>query len=72
MKILYGVQATGNGHITRARSMATELRNAHIDVDYLFSGRLCSKLFNMDTFGNYRCLPGLTFTTHDGKAEDYG
>ena len=67
MKILYGVQATGNGHITRARSMATELRNAHIDVDYLFSGRSCDKLFNMDAFGQYRCLRGLSFTTRDGK-----
>jgi uncharacterized protein (TIGR00661 family) len=67
MKILYGVQATGNGHITRARSMATELRNADIDVDFLFSGRPCAKLFNMDAFDDYRCLPGLTFTTQDGK-----
>jgi len=67
MKILYGVQATGNGHITRARSMARELRKAHIDVEYLFSGRDCDELFNMDSFGEYRCLPGLTLHTQDGK-----
>jgi uncharacterized protein (TIGR00661 family) len=67
MKILYGVQATGNGHITRARTMASELEKVDIDVEYLFSGRPCDKLFNMEPFGAYRCLPGLTFTTEKGK-----
>ena len=69
MKILYGVQATGNGHITRARTMAHELDEAGIEVDYLFSGRPCNKLFNMEPFGDYRCLPGLTFATDKGKIQ---
>lgn len=69
MKILYGVQATGNGHITRARTMAPELARAGIEVDYLFSGRTPDKLFNMETFGDYRCLPGLSFATADGEVK---
>ena len=54
MRILYGVQATGNGHITRARVMAPALRNAGIEVDYLFSGRPADQLFNMEPFGDYQ------------------
>ncbi len=39
MKILYGIQGTGNGHITRARVMASCFKELGIDVDYVFSGR---------------------------------
>lgn len=67
MRILYGVQATGNGHITRARTMAKHLRQANLHVDYLFSGRDRHKLFNMEPFGEYRCYRGLTFSTCKGK-----
>ncbi|WP_455211940.1 MJ1255/VC2487 family glycosyltransferase [Kaarinaea lacus] len=67
MRILYGVQATGNGHITRARTMANQLQHSSLHVDYLFSGRNPNKLFNMEPFGNYRCYRGLTFKTSKGK-----
>lgn len=67
MRILYGVQATGNGHITRARTMAKQLQHSKLHVDYLFSGRDRNKLFNMEPFGNYRCYRGLTFATSKGK-----
>ena len=67
MKILYGVQATGNGHITRARVMATALAAEGVEVDFLFSGRDPEKLFNMEIFGNYRVHRGLTFHTENGK-----
>lgn len=67
MKILYGVQATGNGHITRARAMAPALNRAGLNVDYLFSGRTPKKLFDMERFGDYRCCEGLTFCTRSGK-----
>jgi UDP:flavonoid glycosyltransferase YjiC (YdhE family) len=37
MKILYGVQGTGNGHISRARLMADAFsRRNDVEVDYLF------------------------------------
>lgn len=67
MKILYGVQGTGNGHITRARSIAVEMEQAGIDVDFIFTGRSRDKLFNMEPFGDYRWYRGLTFATKKGK-----
>lgn len=71
MKILYGVQATGNGHITRARAMNKAFKNKHIDVDYLFSGRDREKLFDMEEFGSFRCHSGLTFVTEAGSIKPY-
>ena len=70
MKILYGVQATGNGHITRARTMARELAVSGIEVDYLFSGRPCNELFNMEPFGGFDCLRGMTFVTEQGRVRN--
>ena len=67
MKILYGVQATGNGHITRARVMAGKLQQQGIEVDYLFSGRPADKLFDMQPFGEYRVRQGLTFIVEQGQ-----
>jgi len=69
MRILYGVQATGNGHITRARVMAPALRNAGIEVDYLFSGRPADQFFNMEPFGDYQTREGLTFVQKDGRVK---
>ncbi|MFQ3189944.1 MAG: hypothetical protein ACI936_001070 [Paraglaciecola sp.] len=67
MKILYAVQGTGNGHITRARVMAKAFAmRGDVDVDFIFSGRDKDKYFDMQVFGNYRTLQGLTFVTSDG------
>lgn len=38
MKILYGIQQTGNGHITRSIKMITALRSKGIIVDVITSG----------------------------------
>lgn len=67
MKIFYGVQATGNGHITRARVMASRLKAAGIEVTYLFTGRPRQELFEMEIFGDYLSRRGLTFHTHAGR-----
>jgi len=67
MKILYGVQATGNGHISRARAMEKYLSQAGATVDYLFSGREADKFFDMQQFGSYQVKRGLTFVTDKGK-----
>lgn len=67
MKILYGVQGTGNGHITRARVMAKALSEAGIEVDWVFSGRPDNDYFDMDCFGDYRTFRGLTFVIEHGK-----
>lgn len=67
MKILYGVQGTGNGHLTRARGMVKHLNRSDIKVDFVFSGRQREKYFAMQDFGDWRCLNGLTFTSDKGK-----
>lgn len=67
MKILYGVQGTGNGHTTRARIMAKALANAGAQVDWVFSGRERDKFFDMEAFGNFQAYRGLTFATQSGK-----
>ena len=66
MKIFYGVQGTGNGHITRAREMAKAFADAGVDVTYLFSGRDAAKYFDMDIFNGYQVMKGLTFHAQNG------
>ncbi len=70
IKILYGVQGTGNGHISRARMMAKYFAEAQkqnkVKVTYLFSGRKPNQYFEMDCFGDYLVKSGLSFTTKDG------
>ncbi len=66
MKIFYGVQGTGNGHITRARVMARELFAAGYDVTFQFSGRPADKFFDMEVFNGYQVKEGLTFNTTKG------
>lgn len=67
MRILYGVQGTGNGHTTRARIMARALEAAGAQVDWVFSGREAKDYFDMDVFGQYQCYRGLTFVTRAGR-----
>lgn len=67
MKVLYGVQGTGNGHITRARLMAEQFKARNIEVDWVFSGRAADAYFDMDIFGDYRVFKGLTFVVERGK-----
>jgi uncharacterized protein (TIGR00661 family) len=67
MKIFYGVQGTGNGHLARSRVMAKELKLAGIETQFLFTGRAADKYFDMDVFGDYWVRTGLTFNTSKGK-----
>ncbi len=67
MRIFYGVQGTGNGHITRARVMAKELHAAGIDVTFQFTGRPAHKYFDMEIFNGYQLRTGLTFNTEKGQ-----
>lgn len=70
MKILFGIQGTGNGHISRARIMATELEKyKNVKVQYLFSGREKEQLFDMEAFGHYWHRAGLTFITSNGQVD---
>ncbi|KHT65519.1 glycosyltransferase [Photobacterium gaetbulicola] len=67
MKILYGVQGTGNGHISRAREMARAFSTLGAEVDFLFTGRPDNRYFDMDCFGQYQVRRGLTFVTENGE-----
>ncbi|MDF2153244.1 MJ1255/VC2487 family glycosyltransferase [Vibrio sp. CAU 1672] len=66
MRILYGVQGTGNGHIARARAMSEAFNTQDVQVDYLFSGRDPHKYFSMAAFGKYQTRRGFTFFTEKG------
>ncbi len=67
MKILYGVQGTGNGHVTRARIMAKAFAEAGVEVDWVFSGRPRADFFDMEAFGDFQCYRGLTFQVKSGR-----
>ncbi len=67
MKILYGVQGTGNGHISRAREMARAFKELNVDVDFLFSGRSKDQYFDMDIFETHFLQRGVTFATENGR-----
>ncbi|MFV8781920.1 MJ1255/VC2487 family glycosyltransferase [Microbulbifer sp. SA54] len=70
MKILYGVQGTGNGHISRARAMARAFQQyPELEVQWLFSGRPPEKLFAMEDFGDYWWREGLTFVHREGRID---
>ncbi len=69
MKIFYGVQGTGNGHISRARAMNAELKAAGAEVDYFFSGRAREAYFDMEEFGQWRSAQGLSFVAEQGQVK---
>ena len=67
MNILYGVQGTGNGHISRSREMVRALGVLGHTVQVLVSGRPRENLPALPEFGSYLTLEGLTFVTDLGK-----
>ena len=67
MKILYGVQGTGNGHVTRARIMAKAFAAKGVEVDWVFSGRPREDFFDMQVFGDFQSYRGLTFAVKSGR-----
>lgn len=67
MRILYGVQATGQGHISRARALAEALAQHKVEVTWLFSGRPREQLFDMELFGDFEHRQGLSFVTEAGR-----
>ncbi len=69
MRILYGVQGTGNGHLSRARAMASHLSDTNAEVTYLFSGRDRDQFFDMECFGDWQCRSGMTLLTSHGKVK---
>ena len=68
MKILYGIQSTGNGHFTRSSKIIGKLIKSGCHVDIITSGNNSQINFPFPIKRNFR---GLTFY-YDGKGEiDY-
>jgi uncharacterized protein (TIGR00661 family) len=67
MRILYGIQATGNGHINRSREVVKELKKRGHEVSVIFSGREEDKFWGIESFSPYKILRGLTFQTKNGE-----
>lgn len=69
MKILYGVQTTGNGHLVRARNMIAGLRQLGHQIHTLLSGDTKKNNWDLEFFEPYTLRRGLTFCAHKGKLD---
>ena len=67
MKILFGVQGTGNGHISRSRELVRKLKGEGHDVEVIISGRKEEELKEIEVFAPYRVMKGMTLVTYKGK-----
>lgn len=67
MRILFGVQGTGNGHISRSRELVRRLRADGHDIEVIISGRKESELKEIDVFTPYSVMKGMTLVTYKGK-----
>ena len=67
MNILYGVNATGNGHLSRSRITISELKKRGHNVTVLFSGRDVKDFFDLEEFKPYIIKKGFTFVFENGK-----
>ena len=67
MKILFGVQGTGNGHISRSRELVRKLKSDGHDVEVILSGRKEEELKEIEIFEPYRVMKGMTLVTYKGK-----
>lgn len=66
LKIIYGVNAVGGGHTSRARVLGPALQAAGAEVDFLFSGRAHADMYHMEAFSDFSTRHGLRF--HFNKA----
>ena len=69
MNILYGVAATGNGHISRSRILISELKKRGHNITVLFSGRDIKDLFDTEEFEPFIAKEGFTFKIKNGKVQ---
>ncbi len=69
MRFLYGVQGTGNGHMSRAHAMATAFSNySDVEVTWLISGREREALYDVMS-GDFLWRRGLTFQSKNGRVQ---
>lgn len=64
MRILYGVQTTGNGHLSRSRLVISYLKQFGHDVHVLFSGAYDGEFWDKSVFEPYTKFKGQSFV-HD-------
>ncbi len=69
MNILFGVQATGNGHISRSREVVRNLKRIGHKVTVILSGRDPSQLWGMEDFMPFITCRGITFSTCRGRVQ---
>ncbi|MEL6131797.1 MAG: glycosyltransferase family protein [Bacteroidota bacterium] len=68
MKVLYGIQGTGNGHVARARDVVPSLKR-HCELDVLISGTQSEVKLPFELDYRYR---GLSFIYNRKGGLDYG
>lgn len=76
LRIMYGVQGTGGGHLTRARQLVTKLRSKNVQLRFVFSGRPKDGFDDADheeLFGKDAIyLRGVTWVTNGQVAKEQG
>ena len=66
MKILYGIQGTGNGHVTRSTLIIDKLQQRGASVDVLFSGCTPDKIYEQHIIRRASFFNGFTFSFRAG------
>lgn len=69
MRILYGIQGTGNGHLSRSREVLAELLALGHDVRVLVSGRIHGSPPELGSTVQPLLREGLTFQTRAGRVQ---
>jgi uncharacterized protein (TIGR00661 family) len=69
MRILYGIQGTGNGHISRSREILHHLEALGHDVQVLISGRASGAAPVLELKRPLLTRHGLTFRTQGGQIQ---
>lgn len=69
MRILYGIQGTGNGHISRSREVLRELAALGHDLTVLVSGRSIDTTPDLGPGVEPLLREGLTFRTKAGRVQ---
>ena len=67
MKILYGLNGTGYGHVCRSREIIRRLKRRGHDVKVIFSGG--APELNTEDFEPYEVYRGFTFVTARGRVQ---
>ncbi len=70
LKILYGIQGVGNGHVARGRVLVPKLKALDADITCLFSGRDRSELPKDEFFNPYMAYNGISMITENGKVNN--